>query len=56
VCDALGLSAESSLTNWISRNGHEVAVGKSWKGFRLMGKGLLPEARTPGWLWERCDG
>ncbi len=53
ICDELGLASESSLTNWISRNGHDQAIGKSFKGFRLMGKGLLPGGGKSGWLWQR---
>jgi hypothetical protein len=54
VARELGLKAPSSITNWIARNGHAAAVGKEFRGWRLRGKGLLPDAVTPGWLFERC--
>lgn len=54
VARELGLKSNASITNWIARNGHAAAVGKEFRGWRLRGKGLLPDAITPGWLFERC--
>lgn len=54
ICKALGLSSESSLTNWIARNGHDKAVGLVFKReFRLLGKGLLPGGTGEVWLWRK---
>lgn len=53
VVQALGLASESSLTNWIRRNGHDCAIGKAFKGYLLLGKGLMPGAGKPVWLWRR---
>lgn len=55
VARDLGLKSNASITNWIARNGGPEAVGKEFRGWRLRGKGLLPDALTPGWLFERCD-
>lgn len=52
VAAALGLASQSSLTNWIRRQNGD-AVGRCFRGFRLLGKGLLPGAQQPGWLWQR---
>lgn len=52
VVQALGLASESSLTNWIARNGHDGAIGKAFKGYLLLGKGLMPGAGKPVWLWR----
>lgn len=54
VAQELGLASESSLTNWIARNGHDEAIGKVFKGqFLLLGKGLLPGSGKSAWLWRR---
>lgn len=54
ICKTLGLSSESSLTNWIARNGHDKAVGLVFKReFRLLGKGLLPGGTGEVWLWRQ---
>lgn len=57
VGDALGLSSDSALTNWIRREADKrgSAVGGIYRGHRLRGKGLLPGGQKPGWLWEPVD-
>jgi len=55
VGEALGLASDSALTNWIAREASKregSAVGGIYRGHRLRGKGLLPGAQKPGWLWE----
>jgi hypothetical protein len=54
VGTALGLGSHSALTNWIAREAKKngSAVGGIYHGHRLRGKGLLPGAQKPGWLWE----
>jgi len=54
VAQELGLASDSSLTNWIARNGHDEAIGKVFKAqFLLLGKGLLPGTGKSAWLWRR---
>jgi hypothetical protein len=55
VGTALGLGSHSALTNWIAREAKKngSAVGSTYRGHRLRGKGLLPGGHKPGWLWEQ---
>jgi hypothetical protein len=53
VVTELQLAGGSAVTNWIARQKGE-HVGRVYKGYRLRGKGLLPGAQKPGWLWEKC--
>jgi hypothetical protein len=57
VGQALGLSSDSALTNWIAREAgkHGSAVGGIYRGHRLRGKGLMPGGQKPGWLWEPVE-
>jgi hypothetical protein len=58
VGEALGLSSDSALTNWIAREASKrggSAVGGIYRGHRLRGKGLLPGGQKPGWLWEPIE-
>lgn len=58
VGEALGLSSDSALTNWIAREASKrggSAVGGIYRGHRLRGKGLLPGGQKPGWLWEPVE-
>jgi hypothetical protein len=53
---ALGLAGGSAVTNWIAREAAKRGgdpVGAIYRGHRLRGKGLLPGAQKPGWLFER---
>jgi hypothetical protein len=56
LVEALGLATGSALTNWIAREAARrggSAVGAVYRGHRLRGKGLLPGAQKPGWLFDR---
>jgi len=53
VAAELGM-ARTALANWVTRRG-DAAVGSTYRGWQLVGKGLLPDARKPGWLWRRVD-
>jgi hypothetical protein len=58
VGQALGLSSDSALTNWIAREASKrggSAVGGIYRGHRLRGKALLPGGQKPGWLWELVE-
>lgn len=53
---AVGLAGGSAVTNWIAREAAKRSgdpVGAVYRGHRLRGKGLLPGAQKPGWLFER---
>ena len=56
LAQALGLAGGSAVTNWIAREAAKRGgdpVGAVYRGHRLRGKGLLPGAQKPGWLFER---
>jgi hypothetical protein len=56
LAEALGLAGGSAITNWIAREAAKRAgdpVGAIYRGHRLRGKGLLPGAQKPGWLFDR---
>jgi predicted transcriptional regulator len=57
VARALGLAeGASTMRDWIAREARRrggSAIGGIYRGFRLRGKGLLPEAQQTAWLWER---
>jgi hypothetical protein len=57
VARALGLAeGASTMRDWIAREARRrggSAIGGVYRGFRLRGKGLLPEAQQTAWLWER---
>lgn len=59
VARALGLAeGASTMRDWIAREARRrggSAIGGIYRGFRLRGKGLLPEAQQTGWLWERAE-
>lgn len=49
VAELLQLKTPSSITNWIARGNGPGAV---YRGWLLLGKGLLPNAQQPGWLFR----
>jgi hypothetical protein len=56
LAESLGLAGGSAVTNWIAREAAKRGgdpVGAVYRGHRLRGKGLLPGAQKPGWLFER---
>jgi hypothetical protein len=55
LAEALGV-VPSALTNWAAREAGKRAgnpAGAVYRGHRLRGKGLLPGAQKPGWLFDR---
>lgn len=56
VMQELDLKSDASLTNWIAREAKRrggSAIGSDYRGFRLRGKGLIPNGPRSVWLWER---
>lgn len=49
VAELLQLKTASSITNWIARGNGPGAV---YRGWQLVGKGLLPHGQQPGWLFR----
>jgi len=49
VAELLQLKTPSSITNWIARGNGPGAV---YRGWQLVGKGLLPHGQQPGWLFR----
>lgn len=49
VAELLKLKTPSSITNWIARGNGPGAV---YRGWQLVGKGLLPHGQQPGWLFR----
>lgn len=49
VAELLQLKTPSSITNWIARGN---GPGSVYRGWQLVGKGLLPHGQQPGWLFR----
>lgn len=49
VAELLKLKTPSSITNWIARGN---GPGSVYRGWQLVGKGLLPHGQQPGWLFR----
>lgn len=56
VAKAVGVSVPA-VTSWLDRQegGRPGAVGKEYRGFRLLGMAQLPGGHRPVWLWRRVE-
>lgn len=56
VAAAVGVTPQA-ITGWMERQegGRSGAVGKVWRGYRLLGMGHLPGGRRPAWLFELVE-
>lgn len=56
VAAAVGVTPQA-VAAWMERQegGRNGAVGKVWRGYRLLGMAQLPGGRRPAWLWQPAE-